>query len=124
MGYNNTVFNQMLNLLPKDRFEVNADKYQANRYTKHFTAWNQLTVNLYAQASGKNSLRDTVTGFLVHQGSWYHLGLENVARSTISYANANRNCALYEDTFYDFLGRCKDVTPKHRFKFKNPLYAF
>ena len=123
MGYNNTVFNQMLNLLPKDRFEVNADKYQANRYTKHFTAWGQLVVNLYAQASNKKSLRDTETGFRVHQGSWYHLGLENVARSTISYANANRNCALYEDTFYDLLSRCRDVTPKHRFKFKNPLAA-
>lgn len=113
----------MLNLLPKDRFEVNADKYQANRYTKHFTAWGQLVVNLYAQASNKKSLRDTETGFRVHQGCWYHLGLENVARSTISYANANRNSALYEDTFYDLLGRCRDVTPKHRFKFKNPLAA-
>ena len=113
----------MLNLLPKDRFEVNADKYQANRYTKHFTAWGQLVVNLYAQTSGKNSLRDTETGFRVHQGSWYHLGLENVARSTISYANANRNYALYKDTFYDLLDRCRDVTPKHRFKFKNPLCA-
>ncbi len=123
MGYNNTVFNQRLNLLPKDRFEVTADQYQANRHTKHFTAWGQPVVNLYAQASGKKSLRDTETGFRVHQNCWYHLGLENVTRSTISYANANRNFALYEDTFYDLLGRCKEITPKHRFKFKNPLYA-
>jgi len=123
MGYNNTVFNQMLNLLSRDRFEVNTKKHQSNRYTKHFTAWSQLVVNLYAQASGKKSLRDIETGFRVHQGSWYHLGLENVARSTVSYANANRNSALYEETFYDLLGKCKDVTPKHRFRFKNPLYA-
>lgn len=123
MAHYNTVFNQMLNLLPRHQFETSVSRYQGDYYTKHFTSWNQLLVNLYAQSSGKDSLRDIETGLKVQQNNWYHLGLKNVARSTISYANNKRDYHIYEDTFYQTLNKCKDVTPKHRFKFKNPLYT-
>lgn len=123
MAYNNTVFNQLLNMLPRHKFETSVSKYQGDYYTKHFTSWNQLLVNLYAQASGKDSLRDIEAGLKSQQNHWYHLGLYNVARSTISYANNKRDYRIYEDTFYQSLSKCKDVTPKHRFKFKNPLYT-
>ena len=123
MGYNSTIFNQMLNMLPKYRFETSVSQYQGDYYTKHFTSYNQLLVNLYAQASGKKSLRDIEVGLRTQQRSWYHLGLTNVCRSTISYANQKRDYRIYENTFYHMLDRCKDITPKHRFKFKNPLYT-
>ena len=123
MRYFNTVLNQLLGILPRDHFEGRALRGQANRYTKHFTAWNQLIVNLYAQASGKKSLRDIETGLRMHQGCWYHLGLVNVTRSTLAYANQKRDYRLYEQTFYELLEKCQSLTPKHKFKFKNPLYA-
>src|SRR3990172_12086762 len=123
MRYFNTVINQLLGMIPRDRFEGRALRGQANRYTKHFTAWNQLVVNLYAQASGKKSLRDIETGFKLHQGCWYHLGLVNVTRSTLSYANQKRDYRLYEQTFYELLEKCQTFPPKHKFRFQNPLYA-
>lgn len=123
MGYYNTVFNQMLNMLPRHQFATLVSRYQGDYYTKHFTSWNQLLVNLYARASHKDSLRDIETGLKAQQNNWYHLWLVNVARSTLSYANEKRNYRLYEDTFYQTLNKCKDVTPRHRFKFKNPLYT-
>jgi len=67
MKYNNTIFNQLLNMLPRYQFEQDVARQQANRYTKHFTAWNQFLVNLYAQASGKKSLRDIETGLKMHR---------------------------------------------------------
>ena len=30
---------------------------------------------------------------------------------------------MYEGLFYHLLGRCKNLTPKHKFRFKNPLYT-
>jgi len=123
MKYHNTIFNQLLNMLPRDRFEQDVIRTQANRYTKHFTAWNQLLVNLYAQVSGKKSLRDIETGLKMQHNSWYHLGLTNAVRSTISYANNKRPYQIAESTFYHLLGKCKDVTPKHKFRFKNSLYT-
>jgi len=122
MKYINTIFNQLLNMLPRYQFEQDVARKQANRYTKHFTAWNQLLVNLYAQASGKKSLRDIETGLKMHQEAWYHLGLKNAVRSTISYANSKRPYQIVENTFYNLLEKCRDVTPKHKFRFKNPLY--
>jgi len=110
-------------MLPRYRFEQDVIRTQANRYTKHFTAWNQLLVNLYAQVSGKKSLRDIGTGLKMQQNSWYHLGLTNAVRSTISYANNKRPYQIAESTFYHLLEKCKDVTPKHKFRFKNPLYT-
>jgi len=123
MKYHNTIFNQLLKMLPRDKFEQDVAREQANRYTKHFTAWNQLLVNLYAQVSGKKSLRDIETGFKMQQNSWYHLGLTNAVRSTISYANGKRPYQIAENTFYHLLRQCKDYAPKHKFRFKNPLYT-
>lgn len=55
----------------------------------------------------------------------YHLGLkEKMPRNSLSNANAKRDWRIYHDFFYKLLARCRDLTPKHRFKFKNPLHAF
>lgn len=123
MRYISTVFGQMMNMLPRWEFEKEARKGQADRYTKHYTAWNQLMVNLYAQITGKKSLRDIETGLKMHQSMWYHWGLVNAVRSTISYANSKRPWELYQKAFYQLLEKCRDVTPKRRFRFKNPLKA-
>ena len=123
MKYHNTIFNQLLKMLPRDKFEQDVAREQANRYTKHFTAWNQLLVNLYAQVSGKKSLRDIETGLKMQQNAWYHMGLTNAVRSTISYANGKRPYQIAENTFYHLLRQCKDYAPKHKFRFKNPLYT-
>ena len=116
-----TIFNQMLNMLPRYEFDQEVAKEQANRYTKHFTAWNQLVVNLYAQITGKKSLRDIETGLKMQQNAWYHLGLVNAVRSTISYANNKRSYRIAENAFYHLLKKCRDITPRHKFRFKNPL---
>ncbi len=42
-------------MIPSKQFRDEVERSGANRYTKHFTAWNQLIVNLYAQASGKKT---------------------------------------------------------------------
>lgn len=80
-------------------------------------------VLMYAQATGKDSLREIATGLQTHEGAWYHLGIKSVKRSTLAEAHARRDYKIFEATFYDLLSHCTDVTPKRRFDFKNPLYA-
>jgi hypothetical protein len=123
MNYHNTIFHQVLNFLPRGSFDAEVQATGADRYTKHFTARVQLIVNLYAQVSGKKSLRDIEAGLKVQHGSWYHLGIANIARSTVSYANSRRDYRLYENLFYRKLQECRDYTPRHKFRFKNPLYT-
>ena len=55
---------------------------------------------------------------------WYHLGLKTVAKSTLSDANNNRSADIFRDTFYSLLEKCRELSPRHGFRFKNPLYSF
>ena len=72
----------------------------------------------------KDSLRDIVTGLSAHAAPWYHLGLTGIyKRRTLSDANAKRDYRMFEGLFYHLLARCKNLTPKHKFRFKNPLYT-
>ena len=123
MAHSNTILKQMLNLIPRHQFETIVKNHSGNRYVKRFNCWNQLTTLLYAQASGKDSLRDIVQGLEVQDSKRYHLGLPRIKRSTLADANQKRSYEMFETLFYKLLKRCQDLTSKHKFKFKNPLYS-
>ena len=118
-----TIFSEILKLCPRYHFEKAVREYGGDRYVKTFTTWQQFIANLYSQITQKDSLRDIVTGLSAHASRWYHLGFAGINKSTLSDANAKRDYRIYEGLFYQLLGRCQDLTPKHRFRFKNPLYT-
>ncbi len=123
MGHVNTVFNQLLAFIPRYRFDCLVEKHQADKYVKIFTTYNQLQVMLYAQATGKDSLRELETSMITSKNKLYHLGIKSVSRSTLADSNARRDYQIYEEIFYELLARCQSFTPKHKFKFENPLYT-
>jgi len=120
----NTVFSQLLQLICQYRFKKCVDGYDGDRYTKRFSCWQQLLVLLFAQAKGLNSLRDIEISLRSHHRKWYHLGLSSVARSTLADANNKRDADILKDVFYALLEKCRNLAPRHRFRFTNPLYTF
>jgi len=118
-----TIFSELLKLCPRYQFEKAVQRYQGDRYVKTFTTWQQYITVLYSQIKQKDSLRDIETGLQAQSPRWYHLGLTGIHKSTLSDANTKRDYRIFEDTFYNLLARCKDLTPKHRFRFRNPLYT-
>lgn len=118
-----TIFAELLKLCPRYHFEKAVERYQGDRYVKIFTTWQQYITLLYSQITQKDSLRDIETGLSAQSSRWYHLGLSGVHKSTLSDANTKRDYRIFEETFYHLLARCKDLTPKHKFRFKNPLYT-
>ena len=54
----NTIFSQLFQFIPRHRFEKSVESNASNRYCKHFTAWQQFLTCLYAQITGKDSLRE------------------------------------------------------------------
>ena len=68
------VFAQLLDFIDKDVFLRIANKYDGNRYVKHFTCWNQLAVLMFGQLSNRESLRDVVLATQAHREKAYHLG--------------------------------------------------
>jgi len=123
MSHINSIFNQLLQFIPRHHFEKAVSTYSGDYYTKYFSSWQQFLILLYAQAKDKDSLRDIITSLLANQNNWYHIGLKDIRRSTLSYAMNKRDYRIFEEIFYSLLSQCKDVTPKHKFRFKNPLYS-
>ena len=39
-------------------------------------------------------------------------------------ANTERSADIFREVLYSFLEKCRELAPKHTFKFKNPLYTF
>jgi hypothetical protein len=122
MSNDTTIFRQILSMIPQCQFEKDSEKHGYNRYTKHFTVWNQLKVNLYAQISGKMSLRDIETGLKVQHKDWYHLGLKNVSRSQLAYVNQRRSSKIFQDLYFHLFSKCVAMSPRCKFRFKNPLH--
>jgi len=60
---------------------------------------------LYAQLSGKKSLRDLVFSLGRHQQKLYHLGLSSVKRSTLADANEQRPARVFKKTYFKLLSR-------------------
>ena len=118
-----TIFGELLKLLPRHQFDRAVEEWCGDRYVKKFTTWQQLITMLYSQIGQKDSLRDIATGLTAHAARWYHLGLSGVSKSTLADANNRRDYRIFESLFYNLMCRCKDLTPKHRFRFNNPLYS-
>jgi hypothetical protein len=123
MAHNNIVFNQLLQLLPRHEFEKAVSLRQGDRYVKYFSCWQQFMTLLYAQIRSKDSLRDISASLNSQAQKFYHIGLTKISRSTLSDANNRRPYEAFEHLFYKLLGRCRDLTPRHKFHFKNPMYA-
>jgi hypothetical protein len=117
----NTIMSELLRIFPRYEFEKLEKQHEGNYYTKYFTGWQQLLVLLFAQVGGKDSLREVETSLNVHQSKWYHLGLQGIKRSTLSDAMSTRSYKIFEGVFYKLLEKCRAVTPKHTFRFRNPL---
>jgi hypothetical protein len=122
MAHINTVFHQLLDFIPRHDFELFVQQFEGDKYSKRMSCWQQFTCLLYAQAVGKDSLRDISKGLKIHSKRWYHLGLETVAKSTLADANRERCSEIYQKLFYELLRRCKEFSASHEFKFKEPVY--
>ena len=123
MQYSSTVFGQLLAFLPKEKLKKFTGQHNSEKYIKKLTVWNHLVVLLYAQATGKDSLREIETGLLMNHGSWHHLGINTVSKSSIARVNNTRNPIVFEKLFYSLLEQCKLVTESRKFSFNNPLYS-
>lgn len=120
----NTIFSQIMQFICRNQFKKCVDKYNGDRYSKSFSCWQQFITLIFAQAKGITSLRDIVISLKSQRSKWYHLGIENIAKSTIADANSKRDADIFRDIFYSLLEKCKKLSPARKFKFKNPIYAF
>lgn len=103
-----SIFSQILQLIPRDRFEGAVAKHQAERHARGFSSWGQFVAMLFCQLAQAKSLREITEGLQASEGKLRHLGLpEAPARSTLAYANSHRPWQLFETMFHQLLADCQ-----------------
>jgi len=120
MAHCNTIFSQILKLVPKHEFETLAKQYHQGRVFRTASRWSKFVTLAIAQLSGRNSLRDIVENMSAQAHRLYHVGSTKLTRSNLSRINEDKPYTLYEVLFSKLLSRCQAMTPSHNFRFKNP----
>lgn len=119
-----SIFSQLLTIFSRADFQRLVRGHQAERGAKGFDCWTQFVAMLFCQLGRAHSLREICGGLASVAGKLNHLGLGAAPkRSTLSYANAHRPAALFEDVFHWLLGRCEGLAAPRKFRFKNKLYS-
>jgi hypothetical protein len=119
------VFAQLISFLNEDKFRRIVNKYQGNRYIKHFTCWNQLLALMFGQLSNRESLRDLIVALDAHHPKCYHLGMgRNVSRSSLARANQDRDYHIFEEYAYYLISAAREKRATDIFKLGGNVYAF
>jgi putative transposase len=122
LSHHNTVFAQLLKLIPRHEFETLSQAHHRGQKLRKINRWSQFVALATAQLSGRNSLRDIVFNLNAQIQSLYHLGCRLVSRSSLSRVNEQQPYTLYEALFAKLYQRCQSTT-KQRFRFNHKLYC-
>ena len=110
MNPGQTVFAQLMELVPHYQFRLCVERYQGQRYVKDFSCWDQFLCLAFAQLTYRESLRDIETCLRAHQPQLYHMGFRgSSARSTLAYANEHRDWRIYADFAQILIGRAREL---------------
>ena len=99
------IFSQLVSFLPKRVFDGIVKRHEGDKWVKHFTCWNQLLVMMFGQLAGCDSLREVAAIIDAIKSKSYHLGFGSgdIKLSNLSYANANRDCKIFEEFAYHMI---------------------
>jgi hypothetical protein len=97
--HTNSVFHDILKLVPWAAFDRLVDEYGTDEAARRFTTRNQFLVLLFAQFGGASSLREVEAVMASHQARLYHVGAKAPKRSTFADANRNRDPRVLSKLF-------------------------
>ena len=98
MNQGKSIFSQIMDFLPKHKFGQCVNRYGGNYRVRSFTCFDQFMCMAFAQLTYRESLRDIECCLRAMREKLYHMGIRGkVSRSTIAYANENRDWRIYCD---------------------------
>ena len=99
MRHRNSVFHDLLKLVPWRAFDGLVGEHGSDEGTRGFTSRQHLTALLFAQLSGAWSLREIEAAMASHQGRLSHCGAVAPKRSTFADANRARDFRIFSGLF-------------------------
>ena len=93
-----SVFSQIMDVLPIKKFRRCVDRYNGNYRVRSFKCYDQFLCMAFAQLTYRESLRDIECCLRAMKTKLYHMGIRGkISRSTIADANENRDWRIYCD---------------------------
>jgi len=93
-----TIFSQVIDFIPRHKFRQCVNRYNGNKGVRTFTCLDQFMCMAFAQLTYRESLRDIESCLRSMHRKLYHVGINgNISRSTLAYANENRDWRIYCD---------------------------
>ena len=121
------IFKQLINLLPKDQFDILVKQCGTDRYYKSFFSWDQLIVMLFGIFSRCDSMGEVCDGMRALAGKLNYLGMDSApAKSTAGDALRDRDnevFKLYYFALLDYFKPLLSVSRKEKISFEK-FYAF
>lgn len=111
MKHHNNVFHQLLKELPRYQFQKVVDRHNGDHRIRTLSCWTQLVSMMFAQLTGRSSLRDLEENFNTKHKHHYHLGVETIKRSSLSDANSSRPAAIFMEAFFYLLSKVRGNLP-------------
>jgi len=102
MSHNNTIFSQILKLVPRHDFQRLAQQHDGERRSDAMSRWTQFVAISTAHLAGRSSLRDIESTIASQHHLRYHLGSGSVKRTTLSRMNQTLSFEFYESLFNIF----------------------
>lgn len=100
---------QFLRLLPRNEFQLIANKYQGDYHSKHSKRCDQLACMIFAQIRQESNLRDIDRALNAHASKVYHIGIQQCPKSTLADANERRDYRIYEEFAKSMMQRARRV---------------
>lgn len=113
MNQGRTLFAQVTELLPRRVFEDAVARYRGNHRVHSLSCMDQLLCMIFAQLTGRTSLRETVTCLASLGSRRYHMGFRSlIARSTLAEANERRDFRIFESTAMAMIASVRVELPR------------
>ena len=98
MNKGQTIFSQVIDFLPQNKFRRCVNRYHGNYRIRSFTCYDQFLCMAFAQLAYRESLRDIECCLRAMREKLYHMGIRGkVSRNTLAKANENRDWRIYSD---------------------------
>ena len=126
MNHGRTVFAQLAELLPRRAFDSAVRRYQGDRKVRSLSCMDQLLCMIFAQITGRSSLRETVVCLGALGPRLYHCGIRGrIARSTLADANESRDFRIFRDLALALIAsaRAEFPTDSDLRRFSAEIYA-
>ena len=98
------IFKQVMDSLPRNKFDLLVSKHKSDRYYKTYSSWDQLVTMLFGIFSRCDSMGEVCDAMKTLQGKLSYLGLDSSpAKSTAGDGLRDRGNELFKDFYFELI---------------------